>query len=236
MKDTPKHHKIYTEKVMLYDQLISREDYRGELSTTITSMLHLTGKDVLELGVGTGRLAKMVIPHCRSYYGYDAYPKMLVQAEEKLKQLRNSNWHLGVAEHKNIPLPNQSVDIVLSGWSLSYVVPEKDSGEWNNELKIVLREIQRILRKSGIILIIESLGTGNETARSPNARLERMYSYLENELAFTKTVIRTDYQFHNIEERNNLMSTFFNQEVMQKVLQNPSLVVPECTGLWKLEM
>lgn len=232
MKDTPKHHEVYTQKTELYENLIAREDYRGELPKAINSLLHLAGKDCLELGVGTGRLAELIVPYCRSYHGYDAHAQMLIKAEEKLKKFEISNWHLGVANHRSIPLPDQSVDIILSGWSLSYVIPEEESNNWNCELKIVLQEMQRILRPRGTVLVIESLGTGQERPLPSNARLKRFYGYLENGLSYTKTVIRTDYRFHSISERNRLMGAFFSEDVMKNVMLSDSLVVPECTGLW----
>lgn len=47
--------------------------------------LGLTGREaVLEIGVGTGRLAQRVIPLCRHFTGIDLSPKTISRAEENL--------------------------------------------------------------------------------------------------------------------------------------------------------
>lgn len=50
--------------------------------------LHL-GKTVLEIGVGTGRLAVRTAPLCARFYGVDLSPKTVRRAEQNLKQLPN---------------------------------------------------------------------------------------------------------------------------------------------------
>ena len=48
--------------------------------------LELTkNKKVLEIGIGTGRLAVRVAPHCRKLTGIDISPKTVERAKENLK-------------------------------------------------------------------------------------------------------------------------------------------------------
>ncbi len=47
-------------------------------------------KTVLEIGVGTGRLALRVAPHCKEFVGIDFSPKTAERARENLKGLSNS--------------------------------------------------------------------------------------------------------------------------------------------------
>lgn len=84
-----------------YDMLIEEENdaYRDPLplreymdkwdgSEFITSM-HLTGKEkVLEIGVGTGRVASKVIPLCD---GIDISPKTIERAQENLSDYNNKH-------------------------------------------------------------------------------------------------------------------------------------------------
>ena len=49
-------------------------------------------KSVLEIGVGTGRLAARVIPLCKSFTGIDISPKTVQRAQKNL------------SEHKNVSL------------------------------------------------------------------------------------------------------------------------------------
>ena len=55
----------------------------------IDSMLLDNTKRVLEIGVGTGRLAKRVAPNCLSFVGIDISPKTIERAKENLNSLNN---------------------------------------------------------------------------------------------------------------------------------------------------
>ena len=48
-------------------------------------------KNVLEIGVGTGRLAIRVAPLCNEFYGIDISPKTINRAKENLRQYSNVN-------------------------------------------------------------------------------------------------------------------------------------------------
>ena len=47
------------------------------------------GKSVLEIGVGTGRLAVRVAPLCKEFYGIDISPKTIERAKENLSSFEN---------------------------------------------------------------------------------------------------------------------------------------------------
>lgn len=47
------------------------------------------GKTVLEIGIGTGRLAIRTAPKCREFFGIDISPKTIKQAKENLKKQTN---------------------------------------------------------------------------------------------------------------------------------------------------
>lgn len=50
-----------------------------------------SSKTVLEIGVGTGRLAKRVLPFCKHFCGIDVSPKTIVRAEENLADFENKS-------------------------------------------------------------------------------------------------------------------------------------------------
>lgn len=50
-------------------------------------------KEVLEIGVGTGRLAKRVAPSCKMFTGVDISPKTIERAKKNLEKLENVKLH-----------------------------------------------------------------------------------------------------------------------------------------------
>jgi len=140
-----------------------------------------------------------------------------------------SNWQVDVADHRNLPVKDHSVDLVISGWSVSYLAVWNRE-QANQELDRWLMEMRRVLRKDGVIILFESLGTGNE---SP-IRLEHVettYQWLDNN-GFLNKWIRTDYQFESLNEAVDLAGFFFGSEMADRVRERRLVILPECTGVW----
>lgn len=85
-----------------YDRLIeeNNDPFRDEPSMRdymdkwdgqlFVDAMHLTNnKRVLEIGVGTGRIAKKVAQYCRELIGIDISPKTISRAKENLAELTN---------------------------------------------------------------------------------------------------------------------------------------------------
>ena len=112
--------------------------------------------------------------------------------------------------------------------------PEASTDQENGqaELDQWLSEMKRVLRKDGMIILFESLGTGNEEP----IRLEHVestYQWLDAN-GFVSKWIRTDYQFECLEEAQELSRFFFGDELGAKVERNQWVVLPECTGVgWR---
>ena len=221
--------KIYQSEGDRYEALISREDYLGNIPRTIDEIIRAEGLDILDLGAGTGRLTLLLAARARSIRAFDASAEMLRVCRERLIASGLSNWQVDVADHRQLPVPAQSADLAVSGWSVSYLAV------WNHEhgqaeLDKWLTEMQRVLRPGGTIILFESLGTGNEEP----VRLEHVestYQWLELN-AFHHKWIRTDYRFNSLEEAIELSRFFFGEELGDRVEQNRWVILPECTGVW----
>ena len=221
--------KIYQSDGDRYEALISREDYLGRIPRAIDEIIDVDGLDALDLGAGTGRLTLLLAPRAKSIRAFDASAEMLRVCQERLVASGLSNWQVDVADHRQLPVDDHSVDLVVSGWSVSYLsVWNKENG--NAELDKWLIEMSRVLRKDGMIILFESLGTGNE---SP-IRLEHVeptYQWLDKN-GFQNKWIRTDYQFESLEEAAELAGFFFGAELADRVRAERLVVLPECTGVW----
>lgn len=221
--------KIYQTEGDRYEALIAREDYQGNIVKTLDEIVRVEGLDVLDLGAGTGRLAVMLAPRTKSMQAFDMSEEMLRVCRSRLEASGLSNWQVQVADHRSIPVPDHSADLVVSGWSVAYLCvwnPET----WKDELEKWLGEMKRILKPGSFVVLFESLGTGNEIP----VKLEHLkgyYPWLEK-AGFQHIWIRTDYKFESLEEAVELSSFFFGEELGTRVRKNEWVILPECTGIW----
>jgi len=223
--------KIYQSDGDRYEALVAREDYQGNIMRALDEIVNVDGMDVLDLGAGTGRLTLMLAPRVKSVRAFDASDEMLRVCRERLVAGGFTNWQVDVADHRRLPVEDHSADLIVSGWSVSYLAV------WNQELNtseldIWLNEMRRVLRKDGMMILFESLGTGNE---SP-IRLEHVestYQWLDAN-GFQNKWIRTDYRFESVDEAVELAGFFFGEEMANRVRANRLVILPECTGVyWK---
>lgn len=224
---------IYKTEGDKYEALIAREDYQGNILKTLREITTLEDRLILDLGAGTGRLACMLAPHVRHVRAFDVSEEMLRVCKQKFTASGLSNWQVDLADHRKLPIPDQTADLVVSGWSVSYLaVWNPDT--WREELENWMAEMKRVIKPGSFIVLYESLGTGNE---SP-IRLEHLkdfYPWLD-EKGFQNKWIRTDYKFESLAEAEELSRFFFGDELGNKVVQNNWTVLPECTGVWWLKI
>lgn len=105
-------------------------------------------KTVLDIGCGTGGLGAVVTEEGGSYIGLDYYPAILEMAQAFLSDLpQSSQASLLRGSGTNLPLRNESVDVVTAFDVIEHLV----GGEsWQQGF---LREIRRVLRPDGILLL-----------------------------------------------------------------------------------
>ena len=221
--------KIYQTDGDRYEALIAREDYQGNIQKAIDELIHVDGLVVLDLGAGTGRLAVLLAPRAKSIRAFDISTEMLRVCRERLVASGLSNWQVEVADHRRLPIDDHSADLAVSGWSVSYLAVWNEK-EGTSELDVWFAEMKRVLRRDGLIILFESLGTGNEQP----IRLEHVestYQWLDAN-GFQNKWIRTDYQFNSVEEAVELAGFFFGEELASRVKEKQSAILPECTGVW----
>jgi ubiquinone/menaquinone biosynthesis C-methylase UbiE len=134
-----------------------------------------------------------------------------------------------VADHRQLPVPDHSADLVVSGWSVAYLVVWHSETR-REELAKWMHEMKRVLKPGGHIILFESLGTGNETPIQLE-HLKNYYPWLD-EAGFQNKWIRTDYKFASVEEAADLAGFFFGEEMANQVRERQSAILPECTGVW----
>lgn len=213
--------------------MIQHEDYEGNLLKALEEITDWNGKEVVDAGAGTGRFTCMLSPLVKFIWAFDREGAMLEVARLKLEEMGTTNWQCEVADHRSLPVPDNSVDIVISGWSVCYLVAW-DEGDWRKEVANVFSEMKRILRPGGMIILVETQGTGYTEPNPPEHLLE--YFQFLNENGFSMKWIRTDYQFASVEQAKELCGFFFGEEMAARIQADNSTVLPECTGIWWLKV
>lgn len=224
---------IYKTEGDKYEALIAREDHQGNILKSLQEITPLNDRLVLDLGAGTGRLACLLAPIVKSVHAFDISEEMLRVCREKFTKSGFSNWQVDIADHRNLPVADGSANLVVSGWSLSYLaVWNPDT--WREELETWMAEMKRVLMPGGFIVLFESLGTGNDSPIKLG-HLKDFYPWLD-EMGFQNKWIRTDYKFESLAEAEELSRFFFGDELGKKVRENEWVILPECTGVWWLKI
>jgi ubiquinone/menaquinone biosynthesis C-methylase UbiE len=225
---------IYLNRAENYHQLVMREDYPGNLMPSLLDIADFRGKIVVELGAGTGRLTKLIAAHARSVRAFDRSRHMLDQAVRYLQDLPFPNVSFMQAENRSIPLPEESCDILVEGWSFGHTVVEEKQ-RWREVIEELLSEAFRVVKKGGTVIVIETLGSGKKVPSAPGETLAQLYAYLESERGFRHGWIRTDYKFPSMNEATTLIGMFFGEMLDHEVNTGGEVIVPECTGIWWME-
>ena len=226
----PDNKTVYSLYADQYEALIAREDFQGNILQTLERLVpNLSSRFVLDLGAGTGRLARLLAPHVTFVRAFDESEEMLRVCRDRLAASGLSNWLVDVADHRHLPVEDASADLVVSGWSVSYLAVW-GTENWRTNMEDWLAEMKRVLRPTSLIVLFESLGTGHESPfHLPH--LANFYPWLD-EVGFQNMWIRTDYKFESLAEAEQLSRFFFSQEMGDNVVKNNWVILPECTGVW----
>jgi SAM-dependent methyltransferase len=228
--ETTEYRQIYHRQAAQYERLVAREDYQGNILGALQEICVLDGRIIVDSGAGTGRLTKLLAPYASFIYGFDISPAMLAVAGKELRRKAPAkNWALAAADHRSLPLPDNSADLIISGWSLCYLALDQVE-PWREPLRDVIGRLMQILRPGGSIVIIETQGTGFTTPHPPQDLLD-YFAFLQ-EMGFQSCWIRTDYEFASPLEAEELTRFFFGDELAEQVEEEGSNIVPECTGIW----
>ncbi|SEB49154.1 class I SAM-dependent methyltransferase [Paenibacillus sp. GP183] len=227
----PNHEEIYSNQAETYDLLISKQE---SLYETINTIKRVEGLDILDIGAGSGRLTCVLAPKVKSILALDQSEAMLQVTANKLQKAGLHNWRTQVADHRKLPVEDNSADLIVSGWSICYL-GSSNVENWKENIHQVMMEIKRVLRPGGTAIIIENFGTGSETPNPPNF-LSEYYSLLETVYGCSHKWIRTDYTFENLGEAERLTRFFFGDILAEKVVKEKLAKLPECAVVWWLNL
>lgn len=231
----PEFREIYNQHAETYDLAVSCEDYEGNLLAALNDIRPLNGLDVVEFGAGTGRVTRLLGPVVNRIWSFDLSSHMLGLARARLEQTGMTNWAVAAGDNRAMPVADNVADLAIEGWSFGHFTgwyPET----WIEEISKALLEMRRVLRRGGTAILIETLGTGEESPAPPSEKLGEYYTMAQKEFGFAYTWIRTDFRFESVTEAEMAMRFFFGDELGNRVAEEEMIIVPECTGLWWLTL
>lgn len=142
-------------------------------------------KKVLEIGIGTGRIAVKVAPYCMSLVGIDISPKTIERAKENLKEHKNISF---ICDDFNVYEFCETYDIIYSSLTMMH---------FENKAQVISK-VDRLLNKNGIFCLSidknqsEYIDMGTRKVKVYPDTLENITSLIgQTSMSVTK-VIETD--------------------------------------------
>jgi len=226
--------KIYAYHATEYHEMITPEDIDCNLVPALERVSPFAGKRVLDLGSGTGRLPLLVHKMARDIIGLDLNFPMLLEQQRQRKKAKG-DWPLVCADNRQLPCPDQCMDIVIAGWAIGHLRAWY-ADTWQVQIGRILDEMERVVSPGGTLIVLETLTTGALKPAPPNLELAEYYAWLEKRWGYSRDVIQTDYQFGSVEEAVARTEFFFGAGLAQSIRQNEWARLPEWTGLWSKQV
>ncbi len=222
---------VYRGAAEAYDRLVSAEDCEGRLLPALEAVAPLAGRAVLDVGSGTGRLARLAAPGCARLVAAEREPHMLAVAKRRLETLGATRAAYVVADARALPLANHAFDVVTAGWVFGhFTFWTRD--RWMENATRAIGEMGRVARPGGAVVIFETMGTAVTRPAAPAAGLAAYYAWLEAEMGFEHRVVSTDFEFESVEAAARACGFFFGEPYARLIRANGWARVPEWTGMW----
>ncbi len=159
--------RVYKEDPSLFERFVVAEDSGGEVSKQMQALLPIVGRDVVELGCGTGHYSRTLAAGANCYIATEPEDAMFRLAadssggEAQYRQLHG----------ESLDISSSSVDLVWASWVVANLTPKVR--------KAALAEATRILRPAseGVWLVESHWSSefmelrGVEPGRSPSKAL-----------------------------------------------------------------
>lgn len=229
--DDEKQRAVYQLQAREYERLVRAEDADGRLAGLLSELLPLEGARALDVGCGTGRVARLLLAlGAREVLGVDRAPAMLAVARESLaKELAAGRVELREGDARSLALEGSRFDVATAGWCFGHFRHWMPEG-WREEVSQALGGLLAAVRPGGAVVVLETLGTGYEEPRFHPA-LEEYFAVLEAR-GFQRHVVRTDYAFASVQEAKEVLGVFFPASLLEAIERAQWSRVPECTGVW----
>lgn len=195
------------------------------LATAIGSVADWSGRDVLDIGCGTGFHLPWWAGEARSVVGVEPHPSLAALARRRARRLVNVSVLDGTAQE--LPVPAGSVDVAHARWAY-FFGPGCEPG---------LRELERVVRRGGVAVVIDNDATRSTFGRwfrrsypgVDPATVERFWSTR----GWTRVPVDTAWRFERREDLEAVVRIELTPEVADAALaEHQGLEVDYAVNLW----
>ncbi len=184
-----------------------------------------SGRDVLDLGCGTGFHLPRWAAEARHVYGVEPHPDLAALAVRRTRRLGNVTVLLGTAQR--LPLAPASVDGVQARWAY-FFGPGCEPG---------LRELSRVVRRGGTAFVIDNDATRSTFGdwfrrgypKVDPVAVERFWSGQ----GWTRIPLDIDWRFDDRADLEAVVRIEFSPEVADAILtEHSGTTVDYAVNLW----
>lgn len=195
---------MYGKYSEMYSQWCNYYDFENIEIQTIAKYVDVAGKDVIDIGCGTGRFLFRILPYVNSAIGIDNDESSITVLNNLLRQRFKSyvrQTTIICSNIEDVQIPSESIDIAFFSWSL-YAL-NKD------QMNQAIRKVFDMLRAKGKLIILQPIGGEFETVMR---------------LFFKEHEDEDEYQ-NCLDNMNKIIPPFFNTIAADKIVSH--FVVPD---------
>jgi SAM-dependent methyltransferase len=195
------------------------------IEAAMRSVLDWAGRDLLDVGCGTGFHLPRWAASARSVVGVEPHPDLAAIARRRTSRLAGVRVLQGAAQR--IPLPDASVDVVHARWAY-FFGPGCDPG---------LAEVARVVRRGGAAFVVDNDATRSTFGRwfrrgypgVDPGEVERFWSTR----GWTREPVDIEWRFERREDLEAVVRIEFDAAVADAIVaEHRGLSVDYAVNLW----
>jgi ubiquinone/menaquinone biosynthesis C-methylase UbiE len=196
-----------------------------QIEAAMRSVVDWTGRDLLDLGCGTGFHLPRWVYDARSVVGVEPNPALVAIARRRTTRLGNVRVQQGTAQV--VPLPDASVDVAQARWAY-FFGPGCEPG---------LAELSRVVRRGGAAFVID-----NDATRSTfGGWFRRGYPSVDpvaverfwSSHGWTRFPLDVEWRFDRREDLEAVVGIEFPPDLAREIVaEHAGLVVDYAVNLW----
>jgi ubiquinone/menaquinone biosynthesis C-methylase UbiE len=183
------------------------------------------GRDVLDVGCGTGFHLPWFAATAASVVGVEPHPDLVALARRRTRRMPNVTVHQGTAQ--DLPVPDASVDVAHARWAY-FFGPGCEPG---------LAELDRVMRRGGTAFVIDNDGSRSTFGRWFSESFPKIKA-AEVEAFWTargwhRTQLDMGWRFERREDLEAVIRIEFTPADAERIIaSHPGVEVDYAINLW----